>query len=240
MRSNAEWTVLGKQALALKPADKPFADEEFYALGDEWLDYATAWQGSIGYCTGTVLEIGCDPGRITKRLAAEFDRVIAIDISADWIAYAKARVTAGNITWQEGSGESLPAADGVADAVFSCLVFQHFPDNASQLRLFPEISRVLKPGGTFFIHIPMHLFPIGRFSSVVRRAYSAFCLLRDLKMSIAVQLMRLGGRPPMRGVSYEMDKLIAEISKLGFAGVGTTIVKTKRGQLHSCIYGRKI
>ena len=138
-----------------------------------------------------------------------------------------------------GNGEFLPASDSTADAVFSCLVFQHFPDNASQLQLFPEINRVLRPGGTFFIHIPMHLFPIGRFSAIVRRAYSAFCFLRDLKMSIAVQIMQWGGRAPVRGVSYEMDRLIADVSKLGFTGVGATMVRVKRGQLHSCIYGRK-
>lgn len=52
-----------------------------------------------------------------------------------------------------GDIHRLPLRDGWADVVFSCAAIHHSPD---PLKLFREVGRVLKPGGTFvFISEPV-------------------------------------------------------------------------------------
>jgi ubiquinone/menaquinone biosynthesis C-methylase UbiE len=240
MRSNAEWIEWGRRAITIRKGYRELSDEQYYAAGVDWRDYAEAWTRTTGYRPGTIVEIGCNCGRLTKALASEFRKVVAVDVSPHVIEYGRSRIPAENIFWHAGDGNSLPVADGSADCVFSCLVFQHFPDNAAQLRMFGEIWRALKPGGTFFIHIPVHSFPAGRFSAIARSLYRAFCVAREMKTFIAVQRMRFGGRTPMRGVSYEMTPLLTDLSNLGFANVGMTTVRIRRlNEVYICIFGVK-
>jgi SAM-dependent methyltransferase len=245
LQSNAEWQAWGKRdplwGVASWPGREkgganPWNDEEFYALGLDWSRYDRAWRnasGGTGRSNGTVVEIGCGAGRITGMLALTFQHVIAGDVSPDIIEYARAHVPLENIRWLVTDGDVLPAEDGQVDAVFSCQVFQHFPNNAAQLAMFREISRVLKPGGTFFIHQPMHCFPHGRFAALARTAYAAYLQLQRGYAFVQLNAMRFGGRPPMRIVSYEMDRLLEDLRAIGFADL--QVVHSP----HTCMYGRR-
>ena len=249
MKTNEEWKAWGdldplyavaSWAGKKKKGANPWTDEEFYALGVDWNSFCYAWQANAPFKNGSVLEIGCGAGRLTQMLAAQFQYVTAADVSPGMIAYAKEHVTVANVNWQVTDGNKLPAGDATMDAVFSCHVFQHFPDNESQLRTFAEIFRVLKPGGSFLVHIAMHEFPqVNRgFIRFGRLAYRTFLGLRDLKAAAWRFLTKFGAPPYIYGTSYEMRPLQQDLRKLGFQDVGLVGVLAKSG-FHTCVFGRK-
>jgi ubiquinone/menaquinone biosynthesis C-methylase UbiE len=251
MKSNLEWKLWGERdplfGVASWPGRErggaqPWTDEEFYALGEDWNDFAQAWQRTVGFKAGTVLEIGSGAGRITRRLAEVFERVVATDVSPHMLQYARTRIANSNIAWQVSDGDTIPWADDAADAVFSCHVFQHFPDNAAQLQAFAEVRRVLKSGGTFFVHLPLHVFPQVNesFARFARFAYGAFLRITSMRAYLRRQLMRLGVKPYMHGVSYEAQALLAHLEKLGFTELNVLALKVRTGaSIHYCVSGRK-
>lgn len=251
MKSNTEWKLWGKTdplwGVASWPGRErsgknPWTDREFYALGSDWQDFRQAWRRSTGYRPGTLLEIGCGAGRITAELANEFEQVIATDVSADILDYARERIRAVNIRWQITEGDTIPAAADSVDAVFSCHVFQHFPDNSAQLDTFKEIWRVLRNDGSFLIHLPVHMFPQENmaFSTVARGLYSVYGGLTAFRAGVCRFLIRAGVKwPYMHGISYELPKLLAELHAIGFADVGAAAIVVKSGGLHCCVSGRK-
>jgi SAM-dependent methyltransferase len=251
MKSNEEWIEWGKTdplyGVASWPGKKkgssnPWTDEEFYALGSDWDEFSAVWKRASGYSPGTALEIGSGAGRITRRLAETFSRVVATDVSKDILEYAKARIAAQNISWNVSDGAVLPAADSSIDAVFSCHVLQHLPSPAAQLSIFREVHRVLRDGGTFFIHLPLHVFPEvnTRFSNIARRAYGFSLRITSVRDELRRRLMRFGFTPPMRGVSYELVSLLNDLKALGFheLTVSTVLIGSVQSA-HSCISGRK-
>lgn len=248
MKTNLEWQVWGNVdplwgVAAWKDRRRggahPWTDDEFYALGKDWLQFDRIWRALLGHNNGTVLEIGCGAGRITRYLSGDFEHVIAVDVSDGMIAYAKERVMADNITWQVTGGDSLPAEDATVDAVFSCHVFQHFPDAAAQVRIFAEIHRVLRPSGTFLIHLPLHSFPAcNRYPSLLfRGTYAAFLRVSSVKAAFRRLLVRWFHWGYMHGISHEIDNLLTVLKKLGFCELGVTFL-TDDG-IQPCVYGRK-
>jgi ubiquinone/menaquinone biosynthesis C-methylase UbiE len=100
---------------------------------------------------GTVLDVACGPGIITVALAARAREVIAFDLTPEMLSKARQRCTkAGvcNVTFREGSATDLPFADNTFDTVVTRLSIHHFENPR---RVFDEIWRVLKPGGTFVV-----------------------------------------------------------------------------------------
>jgi len=253
MKSNIEWNLWGKldplygvASWAGRGRDgaNPWTDEEFYALGADWLDFEVAWRRTVGYTAGTVLEVGSGAGRMTRMLAQTFERVIATDVSNDMLLYAQARIAAPNIVWQLSNGDSIPAEKDSIDAVFSSHVFQHFPDNASQLAMFREIHRVLMPGGSFFVHLPIHAFPeVNRaYSDLARVCYRAYLGLSNVRASMRRIMIRLGIKKGyMHGVSYEMQVLLRDLAALEFTDLSVSAIGVRTGPgIHCCVAGRKL
>ncbi len=251
MKSNVEWKKWGKTdplfGVASWPGRErggpnPWTEEEFYALSEDWHDFNATWQRNAPYRPGTVLEIGSGAGRITRMLATTFEQVIATDVSPDILDFARTRIPAKNVSWVVSDGDRIPSADSSVDAVFSCHVFQHFPSNAHQLHTFKEIHRVLRGGGTFFVHMSLHAFPQvnGPFSRTARVEYAAFKRLSNVRAALRRILMRAGGTPYMHGVSYEMLPLLADLQNLGFADLSISSIMVRTGtSLHCCVSGRK-
>jgi len=101
---------------------------------------------------GRVLEVGCGRGVGLPLLLSEFGATHAegIDLDARQIAGARKRLDAvfgGRISLQVASVEQLPFPDASFDAVFDFGILHHVPLWQAGVA---EISRVLKPGGTFF------------------------------------------------------------------------------------------
>jgi SAM-dependent methyltransferase len=91
----------------------------------------------------TVLDLGAGTGQLTKGILATGAAVFAVEPDARMRAehlrnHPEAKVL-------DGSAESMPLPDGSVDAVLAGNAFHWF----DQERAFPEIARVLRPGGIF-------------------------------------------------------------------------------------------
>ncbi len=101
--------------------------------------------------TCRVVEIGCGVGRMTRWFAEEFLEVHGVDISAEMIEEARARLRDyPNVVLHVGSGMDLRGLpDRHFDLAFSYIVFQHIPSRTVIENYVRETARVLKPGGIF-------------------------------------------------------------------------------------------
>jgi len=101
---------------------------------------------------GRVLEVGCGRGVGLPLLLSEFGATHAegVDLDPRQIARARKRLNAmfgDRLGLHIASVEELPFPDASFDAVFDFGILHHVPLWQSGVA---EISRVLKPGGTFF------------------------------------------------------------------------------------------
>ena len=91
---------------------------------------------------GRVLDVATGTGHALPVLAAMFESVIALDLTAEML-----RVAATNVAGPAlcvGSAFALPFADGTFDAVTSTR-FLHLFDGDARLRVLRELARVAKP-----------------------------------------------------------------------------------------------
>jgi SAM-dependent methyltransferase len=90
------------------------------------------------------LDVGCGPGVLTARLAAELgaQRVVAIDPSAPFVEATRARVPDARVL--EGTAEALPLPDAGFDVAAAQLVVHFMRDPVAGLT---EMARVTRPGG---------------------------------------------------------------------------------------------
>lgn len=130
-------------------------NDAFFAQGAQETDFFLGFCGVAVHSEDVVLEIGAGVGRMTKRLAALGQRVIACDISAEMLSRAKVNLAAlSNVDYVVVPGDgTLPVESGSVDVVFSYIVLQHVPTRADQVRYLAEAIRVLAPGGRLAIQV---------------------------------------------------------------------------------------
>lgn len=179
-----------------------------------------------------VVEIGCGVGRLTRGLAARAGEVVAVDVSAEMLARARAHnAELGNVTWLLGDGSTLAGVDDAsADACISHVVFQHIPDPAVTLRYVAEMGRVLRPGGwaAFQVSNDPRVHRAGHHSSATRR------LLRRVRAG-AGRAPRGVDDPAWLGSSVDLAELerVAggagmRVEQVSGAGTQFCIVRTRR------------
>lgn len=100
-----------------------------------------------------VLDLGCGTGRLLDRLASEFPslRGTGVDFSEEMIRQARLSKRDRHrprLIFVQGNAEALPFADEQFNAVFNTISFLHYR-NPEQV--FSEVSRVLQPGGQFYL-----------------------------------------------------------------------------------------
>jgi SAM-dependent methyltransferase len=203
-----------------------WTEDEFYATGaSDWHDFLGHWSHYSPQLGGHCLEIGCGVGRITRQLPATFDRVTALDVSADMIERAQ-RVAGERVVFHQVNGATIPLQDAVADALFSVHVMQHL-ENVNVLRAYiAEMARVLRPGGTLMVHVPVHGAPTGR----PWRRLQAEMVLRSSRRAL-----REGRRHrTMRTNAYWLDDVWR-----AFTGVGLTDVELRMIPVRSNGYGHQ-
>ena len=120
---------------------------------------------------GHVLEIGCGRGRALPLLLRRFGAAQVHGIALDPQQIARVRHDLagshdGRITLGVASADHLPFPDRIFDAVFDFGILHHVPEWQNGVS---EVSRVLKPGGTFF------------FEEVTRAALESWCYRTFLK-----------------------------------------------------------
>lgn len=97
-----------------------------------------------------VLDMGCGTGRLLQRLASEYPNLqgTGLDFSAQMLRQARrSNQYRPRLIFVQGCAAPLRFADEQFDAVFSTISFLHYLEPE---RVFAEIYRVLRPGGTFY------------------------------------------------------------------------------------------
>lgn len=101
-----------------------------------------------------VLEVGCGTGEFTSRIAPCGADLVALDLSAELLTRARAKVSTG-ARFVRGDAQRLPFSDASFDVVYGCSILHHL-DPESALR---EVRRVLRFGGRLAFSEPNLLNP---------------------------------------------------------------------------------
>jgi malonyl-CoA O-methyltransferase len=97
----------------------------------------------------SVVEIGCGTGKNTLLLSQIAQTVYAVDFSAAMIEKAKEKVNSVNVTFITADITNQWICTNESIDLITCnLVLEHIKDLS---KIFSEASRVLVPGGYFFI-----------------------------------------------------------------------------------------
>lgn len=112
-----------------------------------------------------VLDVGCGDGHFASIAYEELPIDVGIDVMARDLPEAAARPGIYRQVMFASAAE-LPFPDGSFNTVVSNCVIEHIPNNDAVLR---EISRVLRPGGTFATTLPSEHYPDFLLGSTVFR-----------------------------------------------------------------------
>ncbi|GAA1751974.1 class I SAM-dependent methyltransferase [Aeromicrobium alkaliterrae] len=104
-----------------------------------------AWRGAT---PGRLLDAGCGPGQWTDLLAAGGRDAVGLDLSAAFLASARARFPSGR--YVRADLRALPLADASCDGVLAWYSLIHLPPELVPEAL-AEIARVLRPGGSVLL-----------------------------------------------------------------------------------------
>src|SRR3954447_866671 len=99
-----------------------------------------------------VLDLGAGDGAFAAELRAAGCEVVAVDVAAEALRRACARVP-GLDARQVGEGAPLPLEEDAVDVVWAGEVLEHAADVVG---LLAEVRRVLRWGGTLLVTTPFH------------------------------------------------------------------------------------
>ncbi|MDX1460884.1 MAG: class I SAM-dependent methyltransferase [Xanthomonadales bacterium] len=249
MKSNVEWQKWGESdpfyGVAAweghqRDGASAWEPERFYALGrSDWADFVPRWE-QYGLKPEKVVEIGCGAGRLTRPMADHFDRVIALDVAPGMLSVAAKYAAAPNIEYRLVESSTIPVADHSVSGVFSTHVFQHFDAQAEAMNYFREIARVLQPGGSLMIHLPITIWPSGS-GAWVRwperaRQWKSDTVARIKRWAISRGL----DAELMKMTTYEAESLFEMLDSAELGGVELSIIRTRsNGALHPFVLARQ-
>lgn len=232
------WSVAAWEGKRRREAGA-WTDDDFYSVGAaDWTDYLRHWE-HYGLDPESCIEIGCGAGRLTLQLAGRFQLVHAVDVSEDMVEYARRRVDCSNVRFHVTSGTALPLPDASVTAAFSALVFRHFDRVEDGGRYFVEISRVLRPGGTMMVELPIHVWPSPNWVAI-----TAHAVQRQLGHWRAnyrrFWIARGRGQPFFRRCTYEIGWLLDTLAAAGLSRVEIRQVElSASGDRHWCLLAQR-
>jgi len=97
-----------------------------------------------------VLDVGCGAGELSAALVAAGAEVVAVDVAAEALRRARARVP-GLDARRWPAGAPLPVEDASVDVAWAGEVLEHVVDLAPWLS---EVRRALRPGGRLLVSTP--------------------------------------------------------------------------------------
>jgi ubiquinone/menaquinone biosynthesis C-methylase UbiE len=144
----------------MKPSEMRIADPDVSRVADEKdiIDELLPLPGA------SVLELGCGKADKTRLVAQTAASVLALEVDTIQLAHNQASDAPGNVRFEFGGAEAIPAADGSFDVVMMFKSLHHVPTGLMDDAL-SEIRRVLKPGGLAYISEPVYA---GIFNDILR------------------------------------------------------------------------
>jgi len=131
------WQTLGRDDplwAVLSHADKRggrWDPEEFFATGRAEIDTQMHLLAARRWPAGRALalDFGCGAGRLSRALAAHFEQVIGVDVSASMIDTARSlNRDVANVEFRENPSPRIEnVADASVDLVYSSITLQHIP-----------------------------------------------------------------------------------------------------------------
>ena len=150
------WNAAALQGAAWYSATKFNREsDDFFATGAADVDVSQRLTGMKPPKGGTLVELGCGAGRMTRALSERSGTVIATDISAGMLERARVNLDGrSNVEFIELDGDgSLPFDTDSVDAVYSYITMQHVSTAKAQERYLVESLRVVRPGGWVVLHL---------------------------------------------------------------------------------------
>jgi ubiquinone/menaquinone biosynthesis C-methylase UbiE len=144
----------------MKHSEMRIADPDVSRVADEQdiIDELLSLPGA------SVLELGCGKADKTRLIAQTAASVLALEVDPIQLANNQASDSPGNIRFEYGGAENIPAADESFDVVMMFKSLHHVPTELMDEAL-SEIRRVLKPGGVAYISEPVYA---GDFNEILR------------------------------------------------------------------------
>jgi SAM-dependent methyltransferase len=143
----------------------PHTEEYMAYLDRQLFDVLPA--GSLG----TVAELCCGRGEAARLLDQRLSRCVGIDVSAGMLEIARHDLPGDRFFFAQADATMLPLRDRTVDNVVMLGGIHHVPD---RVRLFLEVARILKPGGSFYFREPLDDFALWRaIRRVIYRVSSA-------------------------------------------------------------------
>jgi SAM-dependent methyltransferase len=147
------------------------------------MDALTLIRDSFAPLSGKrVLDIGCGPGTLARRLVDAGATVTGIDPGE--AALAKARSSVPEARFEAATGEALPFPDASFDGAVLLNALHHVPDPAIALA---EAARVLVPGGRLVVVEPL---ATGSFFAALRPIEDETAVRAAAQDAIAAALSR--------------------------------------------------
>ena len=144
----------------MKPSEMRIADPDVSLVSDE-KEIINALLSLPG---ASVLELGCGKAEKTRLVAQIAASVLALEVDPIQLANNQAADAPGNVRFEYGGAEAIPAADGSFDVVMMFKSLHHVPTELMDDAL-SEIRRVLKTGGVAYISEPVYA---GDFNEILR------------------------------------------------------------------------
>jgi ubiquinone/menaquinone biosynthesis C-methylase UbiE len=220
-------------------AGNPWTPEDFYAQGEaEWPPIEHHWKDYAGTLPASVIEVGCGAGRMTRVLAGHCERVVGVDVSPAQIELAKRAVEdrPAETELVVGEGAALPAPSGSVEGAFSTHVFQHL-SAATCAALLAECGRVVAPGGTVMLHLPVPgANETGTMLAHRARKVAKLEPLRKAALRIGHRLGRTV--PPMSFRVVDPAWVFERLERAGFEDVELRVFDVG-GMRHSFFLGRR-
>jgi ubiquinone/menaquinone biosynthesis C-methylase UbiE len=123
-----------------------------YCAGPEWRE--TVREHVVPGATAGVdlgehlLEVGPGPGLTTDVLATMVPRMTAVELDADLAASLAERYKDTHVSVHCGDATAMPFPSGTFSSAICLTMLHHLPTPADQDRLFAELNRVVRAGGT--------------------------------------------------------------------------------------------
>lgn len=99
------------------------------------------------------IDVGCGIGRLTVPLAAEFERVLAVDVAPTMLHRLRETCAEAGVTNVVPMLATGPWEREEADLVVSCLTLQHVDQVGEIAASIHRVSRCLAPGGLAWVQV---------------------------------------------------------------------------------------